>query len=174
VAIESRRQGVRTQLDGRARPAAAGTALAGWWSRAGAYVADTAVLLPLVAALSLIAWAAGATEWLAIAVGWSLTQYMIRGLFYAPGLMRRPGPRNGQTLGKQWAGVRVTRDDGRPVDFPKAVEREWLIRTLLFEVFAVAFTGTIATILDYTWPLMEENNKALHDRLAATTVARAD
>lgn len=43
---------------------------------------------------------------------------------YAPLLMRRPGRRNGQSWGKQLVGIRVIRDDGKPIGFLYALLRE--------------------------------------------------
>ena len=43
--------------------------------------------------------------------------FVVVSLLYAPMLMMRDGARNGQTLGKQFVGIRVVRDNGQPYDF---------------------------------------------------------
>jgi uncharacterized RDD family membrane protein YckC len=144
--------------------------LAGWWIRFGAYAADTAILLPVAASLFLGLWAAGVSPGLAALIAAAATDYGIRGLVYAPLLMRRPGRRNGQTLGKQLADIRVQREDDRRIGYAFAAKREWVVRTLLIQLGGVALTGGLAILLDYIWPLLDERNQALHDRVASTVV----
>jgi uncharacterized RDD family membrane protein YckC len=149
---------------------------AGWWPRFGAWLIDTVALLTAAGALFLVVWATSSdagTAGIAAAVTWAATDYLARGLLYAPLLMSRRGEHNGQTLGKQLAGVRAVREDGRPFGYRAAVGREWLVKTLLFQVAGVAFTGGIATFLNYIWPWWDERKRALHDRVASTLVARA-
>ena len=86
--------------------------------------------------------------------------------------MRRGGRRNGQTLGKQLLGIRVVREDGRPMSYGTSAVREWLAKTLLFTVVAT-FTFLIPLLLDYLWPLWDERNRSLHDMMVSTLVVRA-
>jgi uncharacterized RDD family membrane protein YckC len=149
--------------------------LAGWWSRVGAYLVDAVVLVWIAVAVFFLIWATSGkagTAGIVAAIAWGPTDYLFRGLVYAPLLMRRTGGRNGQTLGKQVAGIRVVREDARPMDYRKAVEREWLVKTLLIQVAGVALTGPIVPVLDYIWPWWDERNRALHDRIASTLVFR--
>ena len=134
------------------------------------------ILLSGAATLFVVVWAGSSdlgTAGIAAALMWTGTDYLFRGLVYAPLLMRREGDRNGQTLGKQVAGVRVVCDDGRPFGYGAAIVREFLTKTLLFQVAGVAFTGGIATFLNYVWPWWDERNRALHDRVASTQVLEA-
>ena len=78
-------------------------------------------------------------------------------------LMCRGGAANGQSLGKQALGLRVVREDGRPVGFGTALLREvggkvLLPLTILWLVIDVAFLL---------------GGRSLHDRLASTLVAPA-
>ena len=78
-------------------------------------------------------------------------------------LMARRGTANGQSLGKQALGLRVVREDGRPVGFGTALLREvagkaLLPLTILWLVVDVAFLLA---------------GRSLHDRLASTLVAPA-
>ena len=144
--------------------------LAGWWMRFGAYAADTVILVPVASVLFFVIWGAGVAPGLAALIAAAATDYGIRGLVYAPLLMRRPGRRNGQTLGKQLAGTRVRREDDRRIGYAFAMKREWMVRTLLIQVGGVVFTGGLAILLDYIFPLLDDRNQALHDRVASTVV----
>jgi uncharacterized RDD family membrane protein YckC len=92
-------------------------------------------------------------------------------LIYFPLTMRRAGEHNGQTLGKQTCGIRVVRADGQPVDARLAIQREVLLKYLVFWVISV-FLLLIPAIVNYLRPLWDEHNQALHDRLAGTFVVK--
>ena len=81
--------------------------------------------------------------------------------------MTRKGPHNGQTLGKQAAGVKVMRDDGRPVSFKTA-----FVRDILLKYVGGNLTFGIGWIVDSLWPLGEKENRALHDLAVKTHVSR--
>jgi hypothetical protein len=51
--------------------------------------------------------------------------------------------------------------------FGFAMLREVAVKTLLFGI-AGAVTGGIAQLVDYLWPLWDEENRALHDFLVDT------
>jgi uncharacterized RDD family membrane protein YckC len=158
--------------DGGARP----LPLAGWWLRVAAYLLDTVILLCIAMAVFLGVWGTSGeagTAGIAAAITWATTDYLVRGLVYAPLLMRRRGGHNGQTIGKQVARIRVVREDGWPMSYGAGVLREWLARTLIIQVAGVALTGGVAVLLDYIWPLSDERKQALHDRLASTVVLEA-
>jgi uncharacterized RDD family membrane protein YckC len=86
--------------------------------------------------------------------------------------MKREGPNNGPTLGTQALGIRVVRDDGQPFTFGSAMMREIVIKGLLFSV-AGNLTFGLAPLLNLLWPLWDETNQALHDKVATTHVVRA-
>lgn len=89
------------------------------------------------------------------------------GLLYAPVLMARGGARNGQTLGKQAVGIRVVRTDGAPVGF-------WLgvLRSVVAQQLLTAITFYAYAVVDYLWPLRDQQNQALHDKIAKTWVVQ--
>jgi uncharacterized RDD family membrane protein YckC len=158
--------------DGGARP----LPLAGWWLRFAAYFLDTVILLCIAVAVFWVVWGTSGeagTAGIAAAITWGTMDYLVRGLFYAPLLMRRRGGHNGQTIGKQVAGIRVVREDGWPMTYGAAVLREWLVKTLAIQVAGVALTGGVTVLLDYIWPLWDQRRQALHDRLASTVVLEA-
>lgn len=149
--------------------------LASWWSRAGAYLIDTLVMLAIATVAFFLAWAisgdAGRAGIVA-AIAYGGAEYFVRGAIYAPLLMRREGAHNGQTLGKQLVGIRVVRESGQPMDFGAALVRQWLVITLLIQVVGGAFTGGLAPLIDYLWPLWDDRNRAVHDIIASTLVFR--
>jgi uncharacterized RDD family membrane protein YckC len=93
-------------------------------------------------------------------------------LTYYPLLMMRDGQANGQTLGKQIVGIRVVQESGDPFTYGSAVLREFAIKYLLFGVVGGFFLA-IPTLLNYLWPLWDDQNRALHDMLASTRVVQA-
>jgi uncharacterized RDD family membrane protein YckC len=98
--------------------------------------------------------------------------FFVVSLLYASFFMQRDGEHNGQTLGKQWVGVRVIRVDGQPFGWGGALLRELAIKQLLFGMVGGLFLS-IPTVLDWLWPLWDDENRALHDMVASTRVVRA-
>jgi uncharacterized RDD family membrane protein YckC len=152
--------------------------LATWLSRVGAQLIDGILIgavslvlfLPVGAALgvgfaddsdaSLGAVIAGLLLW-AVCVA-------IIALLYAPIMMART---NGKTVGRMVVGIRVIRTSGEHISFGYAVFREVLVKTLLFGI-AGAITGGIAQLLDYLWPLWDEENRCLHDFICNSRVVK--
>nr|AIA12563.1 RDD family [uncultured bacterium] len=97
--------------------------------------------------------------------------YLAAIFLYAPLLMAREGGGNGQTWGKQIVGISAVRDVGQPFDFGNAFLREFVIKGLLFGTVGGWFFG-IPTLLDYLWPLWDDENRCLHDMVAKTHVVR--
>jgi uncharacterized RDD family membrane protein YckC len=92
-------------------------------------------------------------------------------LLYAPLLMARPGARNGQTRGKQIVGIRVVRDTGQPIDMVFGFFREFVVKNLLFGVIG-SFFLSIPTLINYLWPLWDDQNRCLHDMIVSTHVVQ--
>ncbi|MBA3371667.1 MAG: RDD family protein [Thermoleophilaceae bacterium] len=171
----------------RASAFSAGFVLAGWGSRVGATMIDV-LILALVSAV-LIAPGVVVTfvtdiPGLGIAL-WLLGALVVTivALLYASYFMQRDGARNGQTPGKQALGIRVAFPDGRRVDWGQALLRELVIKGLLlgvagaiasvvtFFLFGLGFA--IPYILDYLWPLWDEENRAVHDMIVNTRVIKS-
>ncbi len=87
-------------------------------------------------------------------------------------LMGREGDRNGMTLGKQIIKTRVVREDGQPVSVGFAILREFVVRFLLFAL-AGLFIFYLPLLLDVLWPLWDERNQTLHDKIVSTYVVKA-
>jgi uncharacterized RDD family membrane protein YckC len=152
----------------------AGAPLVGWGSRVGATALDGLILLvPVIALIVLVVVVAAGSDVGAVVVAIvAFLSYVVAALFYAPVLMARAGPRNGQTWGKQIVGIRVTRDTGQPVDLGFGFLREFVIKALLFGTVG-GFFLYIPTLLDWLWPLWDDQNRCLHDMVVSTHVVRA-
>jgi uncharacterized RDD family membrane protein YckC len=84
---------------------------------------------------------------------------------YYVGSMTRSGEHNGQTLGKQAAGIRVERADGKPLGTGDVLLREGLLKGVLgYGTFGIGF------LIDSLWPLGDKESRALHDLPVKTHV----
>jgi uncharacterized RDD family membrane protein YckC len=135
--------------------------LAGWWERVGATLLDTLIIVIPIAIVAV-----------AVDPALALLGGALASLTYYPLLMIRGGVANGQTLGKQIVGIRVVLVSREPFTYGPAVLREFAIKYLLFGVVGGFFLA-IPTLLDYLWPLWDDENRALHDMLASTRVVKA-
>ena len=146
----------------------AGHTLASWGSRAGAWLVDLLLVLaawvPVVLAFVAERNAAGGIL-LLLAVVW-----MYFG--YAPLFMMRSGARNGQTPGKQIVGIRVVREGGEPLAYGYSLLRELAVKQLLIGLVG-GFFLYLPTLLNYLWPLWDDQNRALHDMVSQTRVVEA-
>jgi uncharacterized RDD family membrane protein YckC len=151
----------------------AGAPLSGWWRRAGALLIDGLILTVLVGVLvAIVVPVAIGSDVAGVIVGvLAFFLYLVVALLYAPVLMARSGERNGQTWGRQAVGIRVVRDTGEAIGFGYAVLRELVVKTLLFGVVG-GFFASIPTIIDYLWPLWDDENRALHDMIVKSHVLR--
>lgn len=151
-----------------------GLPLASWGSRVGAALLDGLILLVAVVVLGGIVvaiFAAGSNVGGALVAVIAFLAYAVVLLLYAPVLMGREGPHNGQTWGKQIVGITVVRNDGRTVDMGFAFLREFVVKNLLFWWLG-SFLLYIPTLLDYLWPLWDDENRCLHDMIVSTHVVR--
>jgi uncharacterized RDD family membrane protein YckC len=151
-----------------------GKQLASWGSRVGATLLDWLILLiPVTLLIVLVVVVALSSDvgGIVTAILSSLV-YLVAVLFYAPLLMGREGAHNGQTWGKQIVGIRVVRDSAQPVDIGFAFLREFVVKGLLFG-FVGSFFFSIPTLIDYLWPLWDDQNRALHDMVVSTHVVKA-
>jgi uncharacterized RDD family membrane protein YckC len=140
--------------------------LASYGARLGAAVLD-GIIAFIIAIVTLFPWAAaddadGSTDG-AYGLGWLATLVVLVTAYYAL-TMRRRGARNGQTLGKQAASIRVVRDDGKPVTISTVLLRDLLLK------FGAGTVTVIGWLVDGLWPLGERENRALHDLAASTHV----
>jgi uncharacterized RDD family membrane protein YckC len=131
------------------------------------YVAAIVPVVALGAGISAASSTAGAVVYIVGGVLW-----LVFWLFYPAVTMAREGEKNGQTWGKQAANLRVTRDNGEPMDIGWGLLREVVIKRIVFWFFGSGFLW-IPWLLDYLWPLWDDQNRALHDMIVSTHVVRA-
>lgn len=151
--------------------------LAGWGQRAGAWLIDLLIILAIAAVIAVPLLAAvpalsGSTSgWIGIVLIWllGLLFVVVAWTLYAPLLMKRW---NGQTVGKRAVGIRVIKADGEPMDLGTAFIRETLVKGVLIAAIAI-FTFFLLPLVDYLWPLWDDENRALHDYLCSTRVVAA-
>jgi uncharacterized RDD family membrane protein YckC len=158
---------------GHAPHAFAGAELSGWWRRVGAAILDGLILtIPVVLIVLLVVVVAAGSDVGAVVTGITASvAYFVAIIFYAPYLMKRPGPHNGQTWGKQAVGIRVVHDTGEEVTFGFAMLREVAVKYLLFN-FVGGFFFSIPTLINYLWPLWDDQNRCLHDMIVKSHVVR--
>jgi uncharacterized RDD family membrane protein YckC len=121
-----------------------GKVLSDWWPRVGASLLDGIFIVFSIGIMFIVNWF----------------------------LMGREGEKNGMSLGKQIVGIRVVKEDGAPVTVGFAVLREFVVRTLLFGIVGSFFFG-LPGLLDVLWPLWDDKNQALHDKMVASYVVKA-
>jgi uncharacterized RDD family membrane protein YckC len=150
-----------------------GRPLASWGSRVAATLLDWVILvIPVALLIVLVVVVALSSDVGGILTGiLSGVAYLLVVLLYAPLLMARGGARNGQTFGKQLIGIRVVRDSGQPVDVGFGFVREFVVKGVLFG-FIGGFFASIPTLVDYLWPLWDDQNRCLHDMVVSTHVVR--
>ena len=158
-----------------------GVQLASWGSRLGAWFIDglivfvpSIILITIFGAGILASGDDGDGGFAAFVGGLILTVIVITvvALLYAPLLMMRQGPRNGQTIGKQLVDIRAVRDNGQPWTFGSAALREVVMKQLAVGI-ASSIIPFIPWFLNYFWPLWDDQNRALHDMAVSSHVVRA-
>jgi len=163
---------------GLAAPARPPLVLAEWWRRAVALLVDGlivgvigVVLITVFGGVFSVGFLGGdevGVVSLILGLLAGAFAVFVAALLYAPLIMART---NGKTLGKMATGCRVVRVDGRPVEFGWALLREAVVKGLGFGV-AGAFTFGIAQLLQFLWPLWDDENRALHDFIVRSRVVR--
>jgi uncharacterized RDD family membrane protein YckC len=155
----------------RQQPGWVGRPLAGWGTRLAATLLDWLILLvPVVILVAIIVGVAIGSDTGGIVstiVGFLI--YLVVAFIYAPVLMSRDGGRNGQTWGKQILGIRVVRDSGEPMSFWYAALREIGVKGLAVSI-ASSIIPLVPWLLNYLWPLWDDQNRALHDMVVSTHV----
>ncbi len=76
-----------------------------------------------------------------------------------------------QTPGKQIVGIRTVNYTGEPLGWGMMFVREFLVKGLLFSLL-YALTLGILFLVDNLWPLWDDNNQTLHDKVMDTYIVR--
>ncbi len=151
--------------------------LSGWWRRAGAEIIDWFIVAIVAGIVSGILGLGNTFQFdtadsgsnAAVHFdGWALLVYFGFSIAFMAGVMAYS---NGQTLGMMATSIRVVREDGSKINFGFAFYRENVIKGFVFGWLAI-FTLYIATLLNYLWPLWDDGNQALHDKICNTRVVR--
>ena len=142
--------------------------LAGYGERVGAAVVDFFVRAAIMIAVTLIVAAAAGGNDDAVTAALLISVYLIAPL-YAPLAMSRW---DGQTVGHRAVNTRIVTRKGTPVTGGKAFVREFLTKGVLVEGIGGLFTLGILPLVNYLWPLWDERNEALHDKMCDTRVVK--
>ena len=154
--------------------------LASWGSRALALIIDgiiigivSIVLFVLIGAifggLGSLGGDNGGVFGFLIGLFFALIPVLIVSLVYQPFWMSRNG---GATIGKQAMKITVIRTNGQQTDFGWSALRQVVVIQGLFGVLGGIFLLGIPILLDYLWPLWDEENRALHDMLVQSRVVK--
>jgi uncharacterized RDD family membrane protein YckC len=143
--------------------------LAEYWPRVGAAVIDFFVRLGILLAfggvgalLYLVSIEAGQIG----LISGAITGYMLSLFVYAPLMMART---DGQTVGHRVTDTRIVMADGSRMSGGRAFVREVLVKNILIEGVG-GFTFYVLTIVNYLFPLWDDNNETLHDKMCSTRV----
>jgi uncharacterized RDD family membrane protein YckC len=147
-------------VPGPGHPLAAELRHPSWWRRLEAVLADD--LLVIAVGLAAFGVASLVGEQRAALLAGASAAIVMR-LLYAPAML---AVRDGQTLGKALAGVRVIRSDGSRLGLGRAFLRESVVK-IVFTIFIPL--GWI----DPEWSVWDRRRPALHDVAAGTRVVEA-
>jgi uncharacterized RDD family membrane protein YckC len=151
--------------------------LAQWSSRVGASLIDGLIIaaifvvisIPLAVAFPFLSDSTGGIIGLVAGAFFGLLVFFVAMTLYAPILLVRW---DGQTVGKRIAHIRVIQINGEKFDFIQAFVREGLVKGLLIALIAL-FTFLLLPLVNYLWPLWDDENRCLHDFLCSTRVVEA-
>jgi uncharacterized RDD family membrane protein YckC len=153
-------------------PSGALVSAVGWTPRVGAAVVDFFVRLAFVLAgilVGSIGFTGGASGGDAGVIAGAVAGGILGSVVYPVWMITT---RNGQTIGHKASGTRIVRADGTPLTLWQAFAREVLAKTIVFEGIG-GLVFWIPTVLNYLWPLWDEDNEALHDKVCKTRVVEA-
>jgi uncharacterized RDD family membrane protein YckC len=140
-----------------------------WLERVGAAVIDGLIRIAIVVFVVIVAAVATSADEDALSVAALLSVWLVAP-FYAPILMARW---DGQTVGHKAVGTRIVNRDGSRTSGGKAVVREVLAKGILIEFIGAVVTFGILMLVNYLWPLWDDKNEALHDKMCNTRVVKA-
>lgn len=142
-------------------------AYASWGRRAVALIVDLTLIVSCVVGLYVFAWALGGYDYESDTLSGSwVAVYLPLFLLGPPLYFWLMVARYGATLGKLMLGIRVRRsEDLREVTYPQALGRvaAWVALALF----------TLPLVLSVLWPLWDEHNQTLVDKIASTVVTRS-
>lgn len=171
-----------------------GAVLSGWWKRVLGYVIDNLLVSAVAVAItwsSFDAWLTKYQAWFDDAfdqassggsstvaqapnIPWqTFAAVLLLSAVYEIAMVAW----RGQTLGHMAAGIRVRRStDDRAPDVASSAVR-WVVKqagNLAGALPALAFFGSLFTLVNYLFPLWDRRSQALHDKAAKTYIVRND
>jgi uncharacterized RDD family membrane protein YckC len=135
---------------------------ASWWSRVGASVVDSIVVVVGAAVTIAIAFGIGALLGSVVRVILTFGGLLLWAIGY---FVYFEGGEEGQTLGKRALSIRVRSVSGGRASYGQAVGRRLV--AVVFNVLSPI------GLIDVLWPLWDERRQCLHDKAASTVVERA-
>jgi uncharacterized RDD family membrane protein YckC len=137
---------------------------AGWWSRVGAYLLDSLLLLvPLAVVIAVVLASAPEDD----SGAWDVVGLVYLATLALPFVYFTimNGGERGQTYGKRALGIRVVNGEGGSIGHGRAFGRYGIM--FVFGIFVLPI------LLDYLWPLWDGKNQSLHDKVVGSLVVRA-
>ncbi len=155
--------------------------LASWGSRAVALIIDNiivgvasillfVIISGLFGGLGSLAGDNGGAVGFFLGIAVAFIPVLIVSLLYMPYWMSR---NDGATIGKQVMKIKVIRVNGQSTDFGWSALRQVVVIQGLFGFLGGIFLLGIPLLIDYLWPLWDEENRALHDMLVQSRVVKA-
>jgi uncharacterized RDD family membrane protein YckC len=139
---------------------------ASWGRRVGAYLLDSLLLILPLIGIVVIALVAGDPDnendgsWAVIGLAY-LATILLPFLYFT--ILH--GRESGQTIAKRWLGARVVdQATGGSIGYGRAFGRYAI--TFVFGLFIIPL------LLDYLWPLWDQKNQALHDKVVSSVVVK--
>jgi uncharacterized RDD family membrane protein YckC len=142
---------------------------AGWGRRVGAYLLDVLILIGVVLVIGLVVGiiVGASSDGETGAISGAVVGYVLSFVFPFIYFTFFHGDPRGQTPGKRAVGIRVVREEtGASIGYGRALGRYAI--TVLF-----AWLLFLPLLLDYLWPLWDDKNQALHDKVVGSVVIRA-
>lgn len=149
--------------------------LSPWWRRVIAALIDGAIISVIARGLALLLGVglddqfAGDSSLLApssaplLVVLFTLT---VTGLYLPPTMVIT----DGRTIGKLVLGIRVVREDEQPMTIGRATFRELVVKEVFIGLLPIVYFILIPA--DALFPLVDKENRAIHDFMARTRVVK--
>ena len=157
-----------------------GNELASWWIRALAAILD--MIPAMILGIALLLWVFTAGILVAFGedpdygdgIGLILIAALILIVGYIVWWLIALG--RAQTPGKQIVGIRVVNaDTGQPPNWGMMFLREFVIKGLLAGAISgiTSGIGGVAILINYLWPLWDDKNQTIHDKMVNSQVVRS-
>jgi uncharacterized RDD family membrane protein YckC len=151
------------QREAEQGPPAIDAAYASWGRRAAAYLLDALIVIAVIVAAGALAFGVAVADETVGLIFFilALIFFVAFPVWYYTYFVGKTG----QTWARRWLGIRVQDlRTGNPIGYGRAFGR-YLI-TVAFGLFYIPL------LVDYLWPLWDDRNQTLHDKVATSVVVR--